>query len=229
MGKYIKKEMAYERILFFTDAIIAIAITLLALDLKIEIPESQTHLTFTDLLLLWKSYIAFILSFIQIAGFWRTHHDFFVYIRAMDEKLMVFNIGWVGFIVTLPFASSVLSSYFGDMAAVFLYTMNILVLAVLQRLIWIYAERNQFVAEQEIDAEILSRMKLMLNLDILNALIALILTFMYPTMAFFVLFFKIPIFIVGTFYIARIRRKEFPPGRKRKQKQVNKQKPEIDR
>lgn len=50
MKDFIKKEVAFERVIFFSDAIGAIAITLLALDLKLEI-EPDHHVSFSDLLL----------------------------------------------------------------------------------------------------------------------------------------------------------------------------------
>ena len=86
-----KKEIPFERVLFFSDAIVAIAITLLALDLKLEFPEDH-HLSFGDLLAPWKNYLAFLLSFINIASFWRTHHRMYAYIRMMDERTMSYNI-----------------------------------------------------------------------------------------------------------------------------------------
>jgi len=73
-----KSEIPFERVLFFSDAIVAIAITLLALNLKLELPEGH-HLTIQDLLLPWKNYLAFFLSFINIASFWRRHHQMYTY------------------------------------------------------------------------------------------------------------------------------------------------------
>jgi uncharacterized membrane protein len=96
-----KKEIPFERVLFFCDAIVAIAITLLALNLKLEIPDGQ-HLTYRDLLLPWKNYLAFFLSFINIASFWSTHRQMYTYIGMMNEQSVWYNIWWLFFIITLP-------------------------------------------------------------------------------------------------------------------------------
>jgi uncharacterized membrane protein len=194
-----KKEVPFERVLFFSDAIVAIAITLLALELKIELPYTQ-HLSFADLASPWHSYAGFILSFINIASFWRTHHHFFMHINRMDEKIFYLNIAWLFFIVTLPFATSVLSAHFGDTAAVCLYSVNIFLLSVLQNFIWDYADSQpKFVDHAHITAEDQTRMRWMLNLDMLNALIAVVASFFVPIVAFFLLFFKIPMLVFVPF------------------------------
>jgi uncharacterized membrane protein len=217
MKEYIEKEIAFERVLFFSDAIVAIAITLLALDLKLNVPEGHA-LTFKDLLLPWQNYLAFILSFINIAGFWRSHHDFFIFIKKMDEWMLFFNTCWLFFIVTLPFATSVLSSHFGDAPAVFLYSLNVFVLSVFQNNIWDYANNKGFMHEDKSgkNEELYKRLRLMLNLDMLNGIIAMIVSFFFPKTAFFLLFFKLPLFVIATFIVARQRRKELATSKNQK-------------
>jgi uncharacterized membrane protein len=147
-----KKELPYERVLFFSDAIVAIAITLLALDLKIEIPAGQ-KLDFIDLINPWHKYLAFVLSFVNIVGFWNTHHQLFTYIKKMDGRLMWYNHAWLFFIVALPFSTGVLSNHFGDTAAVFCYAVNILFISIFQNLLWDYSvlEKNGFVSADDIN------------------------------------------------------------------------------
>jgi uncharacterized membrane protein len=199
MTKYSKKEIAFERVLFFSDAIVAIAITLLALDLKIQIPEGK-NLTFTDLISPWHKYLAFILSFVNIAGYWRTHHDFFVYIHKMDDRIFLFNILWLFFIICLPFATTVLSDHFGQTPAVFLYSLNVLSLSVFQNCIWDYADKSGFLNTENLNEERRKGLRLMLNLDMLNGLIAVTVSFFMPKTAFFLLFFKLPLFVFALIF-----------------------------
>lgn len=209
-----KREIPFERVLFFSDAIVAIAITLLALDLKLELPEGH-HLTFRDLLLPWKNYIAFLLSFINIASFWRTHHQMYTYIHKMDERTMWYNIAWLFFIVTLPFCTSVLSTHFGDPAAIFLYSLNIFALSVFQNMIWDSAElAHDFIDTEKVSEEERRRFRIMFNFDMINGLLCITLSFFMPKLAFFLLFFKIPVIFLATLYIAGLRRKEMQARKK---------------
>ncbi|MCF6133505.1 TMEM175 family protein [Flavobacterium wongokense] len=218
MKEHLKKEIPYERMLFFSDAIVAIAITLLALDLKLNLPESH-HLTFEDLLLPWKNYLAFILSFINIAAFWRTHHNMYTYIHKMNDRTMTYNVLWLFFIVTLPFATSVLSTHFGDSPAIFLYSLNIFSLACCQNFIWDSANlKEDFINTEKITEEERKRFRDMFNLDMLNGLLCMILSFFMPKLAFFFLFFKIPVFFFITIYIARQRSKDIKAQRENKEK-----------
>lgn len=206
MREYSRKEIAFERVLFFSDAIVAIAITLLALDLKIQVPKGKI-LTFADLIAPWHKYLAFILSFVNIAGFWRTHHDFFVHINKMDDRIFGFNILWLFFIVTLPFATSVLSDHFGQTPAVFLYSLNIFFLSVFQNFIWDYADKLEYLNTANLEEGRRSDFRWMLNLDMINGLIAIAVSFFMPRLAFYLLFFKLPLFVLAVVFRTRKKRK----------------------
>jgi uncharacterized membrane protein len=204
MKEYSKKEIAFERVLFFSDAIVAIAITLLALDLKLQVPVGKA-ISFSDLISPWHKYLAFILSFVNIAGFWRTHHDFFVYIHKMDERIFGFNIMWLFFIVCLPFATTVLSDHFGQTPAVFLYSLNVLCLSIFQNCIWDYAFNKGFLNKENLNSGRQKDFRLMLNLDMINGLIAIAVCFFMPKLAFFLLFFKLPLFVIAVIFRKRFR------------------------
>jgi uncharacterized membrane protein len=89
--------------------VVAIAITLLAIDLPV--PEGGTVPVF------WESvrhngghYAAFLISFFAIAAAWRDHHDIFKYVRRVDSRLRTLNTFWLLMIVLNPFATRLLTA-----------------------------------------------------------------------------------------------------------------------
>ncbi|MDJ0312215.1 TMEM175 family protein [Arthrobacter sp. H35-D1] len=99
-----------ERTVFFSDAVFAIAMTLLALVLKLpELPaEISRHGYDQALLARVPSLAAFILSFVLVGRIWMTHHRRFSGIRAYDGKLQVLNLLLLFFVVFLPVPASIL-------------------------------------------------------------------------------------------------------------------------
>jgi TMEM175 potassium channel family protein len=100
---------AAERLTFFSDAVIAIAITLLAIELPL--PEGP------DVHHFWKSvqaddghYAAFLISFIAIAAAWNSHHDIFRYVRRVDTRARTLNTAWLLMIILTPFATRLLTA-----------------------------------------------------------------------------------------------------------------------
>jgi hypothetical protein len=100
---------ATDRLTLFSDAVVAIAITLLAIDLPV--PEGGTVPLF------WESvrhngghYAAFLISFFAIAAAWRDHHDIFKYVRRVDSRLRTLNTFWLLMIVLNPFATKLLTA-----------------------------------------------------------------------------------------------------------------------
>jgi len=101
-------EISSERFVFFTDAVAAIAMTLLALDLPI--PHGSTNAAlWSDFRGHWSNdYFPFLLSFVVIAAFWRTHHAMFRHVSKLGPGVMPLNFGFLLLIVLLPFVTHVL-------------------------------------------------------------------------------------------------------------------------
>lgn len=214
------KNLQLERLVFFCDAVVAIAITLLVFNLKIGHVDGG-HLTFKDLLQPWHSFLAFLLSFFNIASFWKTHHSFFTHVKKVDEKLLWFNIFWLFSIAILPFSTSLVSDYFFDKPAIFLYSLNTFVIIIFQNMIWDYvAMMPGYIKEENPDEILMGRIRLYCNLDMLNALVAIGISFLNPLVAFILLFTKIPMFIMTGIYLRGRKRTPFlgNPNRKRKDK-----------
>ncbi|ODU00301.1 MAG: hypothetical protein ABS81_24055 [Pseudonocardia sp. SCN 72-86] len=97
---------AAERLAFFSDAVVAIAITLLAIELPV--PEGDTDTEFLHSLGEESfAYITFLISFIAIANHWAAHHRVFRYVGRADRPLVLLNLVWLLLIVLTPFLTEI--------------------------------------------------------------------------------------------------------------------------
>ena len=142
-----------ERIIFFSDAVFAIAITLLAIELKVpDLGGDQTndHL-FRALLDDSPHFFAFGLSFWNIASYWLAHHRYFRYITQYDAGLIGRNFVLLFFVVLLPFSTLVLGQYSNLTAAVWIYATNLIAIGLTGAWLWYHAGRHHALVEKNLD------------------------------------------------------------------------------
>jgi uncharacterized membrane protein len=102
------RAIAAERLTFFADAVIAIAITLLALELPV--PEGDTnHAVLHSLYLNRGDYISFVISFYVIGFYWAHHHKVFRFVTVLGGRLVFLTLLWLFVLVLTPFATHMLS------------------------------------------------------------------------------------------------------------------------
>ena len=107
---------AAERLLFFSDAVVAIALTLLALELPV--PSGKTTSAFWDSVQRYDgSYSAFLISFVVIAAAWAQHHHVMRFAERSDARLRSLDLLWLLTIVLNPFATKLLTTESGDTLA----------------------------------------------------------------------------------------------------------------
>ena len=203
-----EKDLQLDRLVFFSDAVVAIAITLLALDLRLPRPGPD-HLHWADVGGQWRTGAAFLLSFVNIASFWRVHYTFCAYLRRADQKLLFLNVGWLLFIVLLPFTTTLVSSYFTDRPAMLLYCLNTLIIAVFQNFIWDYAVVRPALLKPQALSRLMSyQLRVYCNLEMLNAVVAVGVAFFSPALAFVLLFLKIPTAVAVWLFYGRRRARQ---------------------
>ncbi len=132
--------MNTQRIEAFSDGVFAIAITLLVLDIRP--PRASPHLA-GDLLALWPSCLAYLISFLLIGLIWANHHEMFHHIGRGDRMLMFFNTLLLMDVAFLPFVTAVLSSslreHVGLRTAVVLYGSTLVVGGFFFNAVWEWA------------------------------------------------------------------------------------------
>jgi uncharacterized membrane protein len=107
-----KPDHRLDRLVFFSDAVFAIAITLLVLDL--HRPELGMHSTTAEWLAALNHetphYMSFLLSFLVIGAIWVVHHRVFAMVRHFDPRLVWPSLLLLLSVVFLPFATTLLAT-----------------------------------------------------------------------------------------------------------------------
>jgi uncharacterized membrane protein len=133
-------DCSVERIVLFSDAVIAIAITLLVLDIKLpELPPDATGAALAAALgEVLPKILAYVVSFLVVGQFWYMHLLRFRYIRRSDAGLIWLNLLFLMTIGFVPFASAVLSEH-ATATAFALYDGTMAAASLMSAAIWGYA------------------------------------------------------------------------------------------
>jgi uncharacterized membrane protein len=143
--------LEYERVLFFSDAVVAIAITLLVVDLRVpDVVLHPGHQLETD----GPKILSFGISFVVIGLFWLSHHHLFRYITALDRRLILLNLLFLGTIVFLPYPTALLSATKGDQAvSTSFYAACVAATGLIELAIWLYAIRADGLVPASVSPE----------------------------------------------------------------------------
>ena len=126
-----------DRLEYFSDAVLAIAATLLAT----ELPKPETNLL-PELVKLWPHYAAFAASFLFICIAWSNHHNMFIYIKQTDQYLLILDILFLMFVTLQSFTTGLLARHIGkpdERTAALIYHGTLVLMTLLYNCTWWYA------------------------------------------------------------------------------------------
>jgi uncharacterized membrane protein len=124
--------MSTSRLEAFSDGVIAVAITLLVLN--IELPELRPGQSLAGgLIAQWQVYVAYVISFLTIGIIWINHHVMISRLREADRTILFLNLLLLMSIAVLPFATRLMAAYLkqphGQHLAMGIYSGAFLVMA----------------------------------------------------------------------------------------------------
>ncbi len=109
---YDREHTKLERLTFFSDAVFAIAMTLLVIEVHLPELHAATDQSLAQALVdLLPNYIGFVISFLVIGRFWTGHHRLMAMIDTADPALVRANLLLLMTIAFMPFPTAVLSDY----------------------------------------------------------------------------------------------------------------------
>ncbi len=147
--------LTVSRIASFSDAIFAVAITLLILNINLPIiPKGQVSQELGPAVKeLVPHFWSFVLSFAVIGVYWMSHHGIFRYIKSSTRSFLWLNLAFMMSIVFLPFSTSMLGQYGSDRLAVMFYAGNLTLTGSLMGLLWWYATSGHRLVSKDLSSE----------------------------------------------------------------------------
>ncbi len=169
----LRKEFQLERMILFSDAVFAIAITLLVIEIKIpDKMELEGGISDHSLLIALKhlipKFVGFFISFMLIGIYWTVHHRMFGYVTNYTPKLLRLNLVFLFFIALMPFSTGFYSEYAGSelvreqlKVPMTFYVLNFSFAGFVNFLMWVYITKPASkVAEPPIDREVATMAKI---------------------------------------------------------------------
>ncbi len=147
-----QNQLGLERLVFFSDAVFAIAITLLVLEIRLPSTDGTiTNSQMSPILAgMWHKFLGYVISFLVIGAFWIGHHRKFRYILRYDSTLLFLNLLMLMGIAFLPFPSSIISEYPYRNVTIF-YAFTLMLTSLCSVAIWWYASRNNRLIDPDLD------------------------------------------------------------------------------
>ena len=186
--------MSSNRIEALTDGIFAIAMTLLVLTLVVpDITGPLSNIAVQDALYnILPSFYTLVLSFILLALFWNIHHRIFQRITRINDILLWINMIWLLFIVLVPFSASLTGKYGQFTISHVIFNVNMLGISTLLFLNSYFAHRSGSI-DKNVEPRDISLIKRDNALFIIISLIALSISFIYPSSSSLVYLLIIPL------------------------------------
>lgn len=145
------------RIEAFSDAVIAIVITLLVLELKVpQIPEALLAKELPHQLLeMWPKLLSYAISFLVIGIYWVAHHNAFHYARRADRILLWLNMLFLMCLSFIPFPTALIGEYREQPIAVAFYGFTLLVTAAVFTFMWWYIAHGSSLLRPDADPRVI--------------------------------------------------------------------------
>ena len=135
------------RIETFSDGVFCIAVTLLSIEIGVELHGEITNKNLLDALLAkWPICLAYVISFVNVLLAWIGHHGLFKMLHKSDNLIMMTNGLLLMLVALVPFPTKTLGEFLltgGFKTAVIFYTAYFVLISIAFRLLWFAAVRKE--------------------------------------------------------------------------------------
>jgi uncharacterized membrane protein len=144
----------------FADGVMAIAITLLILEIDVPHLEGDGSLG-AALARQWPSYAGYVVSFLTIGIIWVNHHHMFSVIERSTSAFLMLNVLFLMTIAALPWPTALVAEYIQDdvrrTAATMVYGGTMTAISVMFNVVWRYASYDARLLPRTVDRAALAK------------------------------------------------------------------------
>ena len=173
----------------FSDAVIAIAVTILVLEFKVPegSPEATEWRLEHGLTAQWPSYIAYAMSFVVLGLTWASHHRIFRYITRVDWRFLLLNLLFLMVVAFVPYPTALVAKYLasetGRSIAVMFYGGGMTAFALTYSALWWYASAGGRLLVSDVDPTAVRRVTRQLGGALAGYAIATGVAFFQPVLS----------------------------------------------
>ena len=179
-----RKALQLERIVFFSDAVFAIAITLLIIEVKVpHLDHAATERDFAlALVRLIPNFVGYFFSFLVIGAYWIGHHKIYGHIVDWNYGLIWRNILFLLAIAFMPFTTAFFSEYVTHVVPTVLYASTFALAGILEIMLWRYAIKSG-LTDAAADPRHLDHLTWRMSVLPIVGLVAVVIGFIKPMFA----------------------------------------------
>jgi TMEM175 potassium channel family protein len=145
-----------DRLVFFSDAVFAFALTLLVQRILVPGGPDYTH----QVLALWPKYLSYAISFFVVGRYWLGHHRMFRYIRRWDQRLILLDLALLFFIAFVPFPAAMIGERGAYRISLVFYAATVGCAGLASLLLWVYATQDHRLVAADLDETVIRRYRL---------------------------------------------------------------------
>ncbi|HSL94937.1 MAG TPA: TMEM175 family protein [Thermoleophilia bacterium] len=215
-GTTVSRLLPTTRLEAFSDGVMAIAITLLVLELHVPTdPQGLLH----ELAAGWAGYLGYFVSFAFIGGVWIAHSHVTRFIKATDAPMLGLNLVLLLFVSFLPFTTSLLATHLDDAGrhiAVVIFGINLTLASLMVNVLVGYSARREGLAADDAAEDELEAFEKERRVALLLQAVATALGLLLPVVAVVIYLVVSVLIIADPLWRAQRRRRQAARARSRR-------------
>jgi uncharacterized membrane protein len=180
-----RESTEFNRVVGFSDAIFAIAMTLLVLQIDVPgLPGSgQSARDMLDALRdSLPEIVSFAISFWVIGRYWLAHHWFFSRLQRLDRRALALNLTYLGFVAFLPFPTALIGQYEQNSIAFVVFALSMAAVSLMELVLARHALRSNLLG-LEVPGQVWRWTRLASGFPVAIFVLSIPVAFLDPTVA----------------------------------------------